>query len=291
MRPRHPGDGDLASWAVPRRVAASAGAGGSGQVSTGACQAPQTTATRRRPRLTAARIVLPHVRLTPGLRQRLDRVRLRQRRSAARPSPRSAPGTARTRRAGTPPRRPTSARRRRSPPPRPARPSGSRRTTRRGLARRSRSRPRQHRHRADRDSAGRDSGGSAASGASVCAGRQVAEADRDVVARSAQVSACHSGEKTANGQNAAARRLQRRVRQQRHRRLHARRGGPADQRVRVGGTLDQHRSGPNSRQRGHQRPGRAGAVVADAEHRRPSHLGATGTDAVIDAQDTSRQAL
>ena len=43
--------------ALPRSTAASALAGGSGQVSTGACQAPQTTATRSRPRRRAARIV------------------------------------------------------------------------------------------------------------------------------------------------------------------------------------------------------------------------------------------
>ena len=44
-------------FGLPRRIAASRLAGGSGQVSTGACQAPQTTATRVRPRLSARRMV------------------------------------------------------------------------------------------------------------------------------------------------------------------------------------------------------------------------------------------
>ena len=63
---------------MPRSSFASAVAGGSGPVSTGACQAPQTTAIRSRPALIAARIRLPHVRLPPGLQPGLRRVRLRQ---------------------------------------------------------------------------------------------------------------------------------------------------------------------------------------------------------------------
>ena len=120
VRSTAPRSGSPFAWrcraAPPRRRLA----GGSGQVSTGACQAPQTTAIRSRPRRRAARMVC---RMYASRRRSLGLGGLEPA-DAARPSPRSAAGTARRSPAGTRPGPPTSARGRRTRPPRPGRPAG-----------------------------------------------------------------------------------------------------------------------------------------------------------------------
>ncbi len=230
--------------ALPRSAAASRLAGGSGQARTGACQAPQTTAIRDRPRRRAARMVC---RMYASRRCSSGLGGLASRRSSAIASVISGNGEEESSRDST---RSSHHRSGSSYPAAAASvPSGSRPGSgdvapclRFVGKERARPRPRRQHH----------------------GGGQVAEPDLDGVPAGPDHRLPLRRVHRVRPEGGDLR-LVPRIGQQRQRRLHALRRHPADQRIGIGRTLDQHRVGLVLLQRGQQRPRRAGTVVPDAE--------------------------